>query len=431
MLKKLVLTLSFVFLVILLMGGSCGGGGGPEAELGNVSDTTLSFTARVNLDAEGSFSFENTGDATLEYDIIEDGDFIEIIDGATGTVDPGETATVTLEVSCQVEGTLNGTITIESNGGNAEIDVEVVCTVPTPTGNYDIQFEFIGPGMTQARRAVFNEAAVLWSAVITGDLEDIPVAEGELPAGTNVACTFATPEFVGIIDDLLIFATIAPIDGVGGILGQAGPSFIRGSTDDLTIIGCMQFDSADVAALEAEGTFNETILHEMGHVLGYGTLWEPSGSLNIDLLDEPCQSNPNATSGFNGAEAVIEFGVLLDEAGNPPAPANPPIENNYGPGTRCGHWDEGFFDNELMTGFLGGVTSATVNPFSALTIASMEDMGYQVDYSEAEPYSIPACSPDCDDTALRAASAETPWEIVLKPRGTINSQGSIELFNDR
>jgi hypothetical protein len=423
--KKIVLIFGFIFLAILLMGGSCGGGpNGPKAQLGNVSDTSLSFTARVGLKAEGSFSFENTGAAPLEYTIIENEDFLEIIDGVTGTVVPGSTATVTLEASCVVEGTLNGKISIESNGGNAEINIEVACTVPTPTSNYDIQFEFIGSGMTQARRAVFNEAAVLWSAVITGDLEDVPVAAGELPAGTNVACRFATPEFVGTIDDLLIFASITPIDGEGGVLGQAGPAFIRATTNDLTIVGCMQFDEADVEALEADGTFNEVILHEMGHVLGYGTLWEPSPPSEINLLDEPCQSFPGATSGFIGTQAKIQFGILGRTG-------NPPVENDYGDGTRCGHWDEGYFDNELMTGFLGGVTSATVNPFSALTIASMRDMGYQVDLTQAEPYSIPACSPTCDNPSITTANLDIPWEIVLKPKGTIGPDGKVTLFSDR
>jgi Viral BACON domain/Leishmanolysin len=419
MLKKLALVLALVFLVIMLMAASCGSQ--PKAKLENVTPTSLTFATRVANTDTKSFSFSNTGDAALTYDLSTDASWLTI-SNSKGSLEPTLSATVTLLAKCGTEGTLNGTVNIKTNGGNGAVAVTLTCT-PVPASEYDIDFQFLGAGMTAARRAVFNEAAGLWSAVIIGDLEDFAVEIGDLPA-TDTLCGFDTPAFVGTIDDLLIFASIAPIDGPGKILGQAGPAAIRASTNDLTIIGCMQFDEADVEALEGEGTFNEVILHEMGHVLGYGTLWEPFSVNNIDLLDEPCQSNPSATSGFNGAEAVIEFG-FLGEIGNPP------IENDYGPGTRCGHWDEGFFDNELMTGFLGGITSVTVNPFSALTIASMADLGYEVDLSEAEPYSIPACSPDCDAPTLRATSIEEPWEIILKPRGMVDSEGNIVYFNDR
>lgn len=35
----------------------------------------------------------------------------------------------------------------------------------------------------------------------------------------------------------------------------------------------MEFDSADAAALDAAGTLDDVVLHEMGHVIGFGTLW--------------------------------------------------------------------------------------------------------------------------------------------------------------
>ena len=36
----------------------------------------------------------------------------------------------------------------------------------------------------------------------------------------------------------------------------------------------MQFDSDDLAALAAAGDLLPVVLHEMGHVLGIGTIWE-------------------------------------------------------------------------------------------------------------------------------------------------------------
>jgi Leishmanolysin/Viral BACON domain len=392
----------------------------PKAKLENVSATALTFSTRVKNTDTKTFTFSNTGDAALTYTLSADVPWLTI-GNSTGSLEPEKAATVTLIARCPQEGTVIGKVTISTNGGNGEVSTTLTCTA-VPSSSYDIDFQFLGSGMTQARQQVFAEAAGLWSAVIIGDLEDVVVASGDLPATTQV-CGFQTPAFVGTIDDLLIFASIAPIDGVGKILGQAGPAFIRGTTDDLTIVGCMQFDDADVAALEADGTFNEVILHEMGHVLGFGSLWEPGQGNDIDLLDEPCPGNVGATPGFKGASAVIEFGVLGKTG-------NPPIETNGGQGTQCSHWDEDFFDNELMTGFLGGTTSVTVNPFSALTIASMQDVGYDVDFTQAEPYSIPACSPNCDDSTLKAANAYDPWEIVLQPKGSIDANGNLMLFEN-
>lgn len=36
--------------------------------------------------------------------------------------------------------------------------------------------------------------------------------------------------------------------------------------------GDMQFDTADLSAMEADGTLNDVIMHEMGHVIGIGTI---------------------------------------------------------------------------------------------------------------------------------------------------------------
>jgi Leishmanolysin len=58
------------------------------------------------------------------------------------------------------------------------------------------------------------------------------------------------------------------------------------------------------------------------------------------------------------------------------------VERDYGGGTACGHWDEECMGNELMTGFLGPSTS----PLSRITVGTLQDLGYQVDYSKADAF---------------------------------------------
>jgi Leishmanolysin len=60
-----------------------------------------------------------------------------------------------------------------------------------------------------------------------------------------------------------------------------------------------------------------------------------------------------------------------------------PVEQQGAQGTFCSHWDDRCLDRELMTGFANPGVS---NPLSRITIGSLDDMGYAVDYTRADPY---------------------------------------------
>ncbi len=173
------------------------------------------------------------------------------------------------------------------------------------------------------------------------------------------------------IHDVRIDASGEEIDGAGRILGQAGPTRVR-TAGGLPITGVMSFDVADLETLERNGSLVNVVIHEMGHVLGIGTLWQRMG-----LLQGAGTANPI----FVGANAMREYGALLRV--NRPMPV--PVANTGGPGTRDGHWRESIFGNELMTGFLDG----GINPVSRVTVAALEDMGYQVNYAAADNYQLP------------------------------------------
>lgn len=69
---------------------------------------------------------------------------------------------------------------------------------------------------------------------------------------------------------LLISSALEEIDGVGGVLGSAGPNNVWNACNTISFEGAMMFDIADIAQLENQGTFEGVILHEMGHVIGVG-----------------------------------------------------------------------------------------------------------------------------------------------------------------
>ena len=248
------------------------------------------------------------------------------------------------------------------------------------TSPFTIEIRFLG-GLNARQREAFTKAADRWTRIIVGELPRVGV-DGEL------------------IDDVLILAQGAASDGPGRILGQAGPTHIRpasaGPAAFLPAKGLMSFDTADLAKMGRDGTLNDVIAHEMGHVLGIGTLWARKG-----LLSRPGTSNPT----FVGAGAMEEY-RLLRGAGRR---RRVPVENTGGPGTADGHWRETVFRNELMSGFI----AAADNPLSRVTAASLGDLGYQVDLAAAEPYVLPNLLELAEAGSLVAHAAPIDVGLVL------------------
>jgi hypothetical protein len=172
---------------------------------------------------------------------------------------------------------------------------------------------------------------------------------------------------------ITITAAIEAIDGAGGILGSAGPT--SAVTDNsgyvLATTGDMQFDEADVGGLGAN--LVTVILHEMGHVLGIGTLWT-NNSLYV-----------NGSAQYTGANGLAAYKSEF----NQPSATFVPVEQGGGPGTADGHWNEvdngaaltglvssefgGDMRYELMTGWLNSDQPYFI---SNLTRGSLRDLGY-------------------------------------------------------
>jgi hypothetical protein len=227
----------------------------------------------------------------------------------------------------------------------------------------------ISTAMSAAQRQVFRTSAARWSTIIKGDLPD---AAGAIPEN---ACGGGTPSADQTYDDLLIFAAVTDIDGPGQVLGQAGPCFVR-NIGSLPVVGVMQFDVADLNALEANGQLGAVILHEMGHVLGIGTLWS-----HLNLLQNPSTAGAPQDTYLTGAGAIAGFNAIGGTTYT--GGQKVPVENTGGAGTMNGHWRESVLKNELMTGYL---SSNSANPLSVLTARSLADLGYAVDPTAADPF---------------------------------------------
>ena len=256
--------------------------------------------------------------------------------------------------------------------------------------DFDIIINYSGDPKYQP---AFTTAVERWTQIIVADIPD-----------------YSSSQY-GLIDDLVIDARIAPIDGEGNILGQAGPDLLR-SGSLLPAHGEMEFDSADVDQMYISGIWSSVVLHEIGHILGIGTLW------NLKSLK-------NGAGDYIGAYGLAEYRAL---SGNWSA-TSVPVEHDGGSGTAGAHWDEALFDAELMTGYVeSGVTAM---PISRLTVGSLQDLGYTVNYQGADAYSLPGGSPPPpppDDYADALGDSSTPFgQLAVSSSAT----GGLEVVGDR
>jgi len=312
------------------------------------------------------------------------------VNDAGGHPIPGKTATFAV---LQGEGSLGTATSVTGNDGKASttfttgtisgspqaVSVTIAATTLSASFSataaadpisYNIGLKYLSTA-TPAQQEAFTDAKLRWERVVTTDVEDVPLQ-------SNIDdCGAGTPAVNQTIDDVLILVRLVAIDGPGGVLGGAGPCYIRDPGDPLTVMGVMQFDTADLQMLQDEGILGDVILHEMGHVLGIGTLWDMQGL----LADPSLPSNPGADPHFTGAAAINAFNSA---GGAAYVGGKVPVENIGGVGTADSHWRESELGNELMTGFIG----SGQNPLSRITVASLADQGYTVDLAAADAYSV-------------------------------------------
>jgi hypothetical protein len=327
--------------------------GGPlTAFLGNF----LVSRPRVALrDAQGA----PVAGAPVVFDVVAGGG--QVFSGMTVTDANGRAEAVAWRL-----GETGATQTLRATTpGLPPIIIEATATTPPAQGDYAIELRFLGTAPSDGMLAAFNSAVERWQRVILGDL---PLEPGPIPA-TGTLCEAVSED----VDDLVIFIRLETIDGPGGVLGSAGPCWVR-DQGFLTIVGGMRFDIADLAALEANGQLQSVMLHEMGHVLGIGTLWRLTNLLVGFQSADPFFTGPSALTVF-----PTLFGAGAFYPGTPV-----PVENIGGPGTRDGHWRESVLRNELMT----GIINAGANPLSALSLVSLRDLGYLVDDAVADFFEI-------------------------------------------
>lgn len=304
--------------------------------------------------------------------------------GVTASIDPTtKRATLTLDPAVATSGTSTLTVQYVNADGTVRLTapytltVTVPAPIPTPpptpapapspapapapatTSPYKFTLVF-APGTDPRVQTAAQMAAAHWEKIITSSIGTRHINLAAQDCGNIQAYNQTT-------QDMVIFIGTTTMDGPGGTLARSGPCLISGNTaTGMPVAAQLIFDGSDIDSLASQLPGIAT--HELGHSLGIGTLWKMRG-----LVQGTGTTDPR----YTGINALHEYAALGGSLGTIP------VENTGGTGTAGGHWREKTFGNELMTGYLNPGS----NPLSRMSIGTLQDLGYTVDYAAADTYS--------------------------------------------
>jgi hypothetical protein len=98
------------------------------------------------------------------------------------------------------------------------------------------------------------------------------------------------------------------------------------------------------------------------------------------------------------------------------------VENKATEGSSDSHWRESVLGTELMTPYFNaGVT----NPLSAITVASMEDLGYQVDMTRADPFTANLLQAPARVPAAGGGLVDLRGDVPHRPLVMVDAKGRV------
>ena len=155
------------------------------------------------------------------------------------------------------------------------------------------------------------------------------------------------------------------------VVAQGGPCAIR--SNGLPLLGTIQINWRFYPTL-SDGKLDDLLMHEVGHVLGIGTVWRSASFAGLVVGDtnavDPIFVGPNALAAFQRLGGSARF-----------TGRTVPVELKV-----LGHWRQEPFDGELMSPSLVTATQ----PLSAVTVASLRDIGWNIESEAYEEFQLPA-----------------------------------------
>ncbi len=240
---------------------------------------------------------------------------------------------------------------------------------------YNIEIIFTDEVLSSRQKSIVMRTARRWEEVIGRDVEDLVYDQTTttIRREGNVTVTITTHnmlrvyghEFPDGVDDMVIFVETEDIPG--RVLGRGGSITFRDSIykTDLPHFGTVTLSHSLLNEYSEENLYSTT-LHEIGHILGIGAV--PFEGL--------CVADSLLGSYFPGKKAVGAFN-RVGGAGYPYGKV--PVEADLS------HWRHDVFGYELMNPY-----HENRSPLSLVTIQALADLGYPVDVSKADFYTLPS-----------------------------------------
>ncbi len=319
------------------------------------SSATFSRTQQVSKDDPDFYRFNVSQSGVFKADLTGlsgDADVKLIQDkNNSGTIDQGEIQAWQWEWGNTNESIRKflqpGTYFVEVNGFASTMKDYTLNTNFAPQATDDRKFSInfnYQNGVSTAVKDALNQAAKTWESVI-------PYSSFNGAHALNINVT-------GVDSAQQWLAAAKNTNGQTDAKGNWMPT-----------TGEMKINTSYTGTFDNNPQYlKDIVTHEMGHVLGIGTLWETHGHSLIN----------NSTNAY---QADSYAGKAYGEVLGTYAPTAVPVEA----GTH-GHWDENTFGAELMTPYAESV--GTKLPLSEITVASLRDIGWNVNYGAAENYSV-------------------------------------------
>jgi hypothetical protein len=223
---------------------------------------------------------------------------------------------------------------------------------------FSIQVNF-GQGtesLNDTLRNAVQDAARIWERVIS---------YSTFSASQNLTINVTGSDQGGYVNGSAVLASAGPETGAYDLNRRLMPT---------TGVAFINTNSEVLSSLTSNPGFLRGVMaHEFGHVLGIGTLWENNGRNFVNRTDATYNANTYAGWAYGDLRRTY-------------TPTAVPVTTNAGAGSDYSHWREQVFDTELMTH--QAESSGTSMPLSQLTIATLRDIGWNVNYGPADAYSV-------------------------------------------
>jgi len=258
---------------------------------------------------------------------------------STGTFDTGEPiAVASLDGNYVFAGLNPGTYTVRHLIGS-----DSALSYPMAASQFNIALSF-ADDIPENIRAGVRQAADRWMKIIVGDLPD-----------------------EGGIDDISIDVQSGQL--AENILATGGPDQFR-SGSNLPYHGVVTW--ADVGLNESTIRATDIAMHEIAHVLGFGTMWQNQKLVETQL----------GAPVYTGQAALAMYRFAVDSKA-----AGVPIQLDADDATAGSHWASSWAAvNDSVFDVMASYLSQNVGGrfISTVTVAAMQDLGYQVNYSQGD-----------------------------------------------